>query len=162
MIRPVLTGAALLTLAACAHPVTAPSVQASAAQLASDVQLIDNGLSAVLPSVARVANVPPATVARINADLAKIQADAAQVQADVTATSAVPTGVVQEIASVVTDVATVVLPAVPGAAPFVPVVQAANALVPVLLNAIGSPAAGAAPVMSPSAARLVLAGAAAR
>ncbi len=158
----VLAVAAAIAFVGCtASPGTTTTITSTASRLASDVNLVATGLAAALPAIAQVPGVPAATIAQINADLASIQKDAAAVQAATAANGAAPASTVQEIASVVGDIATVALPLVPGGSAIVPVVQAAEALLPGILSAADVVAAGApANAMDPSSARLILRGAA--
>lgn len=161
-----LASALAFLLSACASTSTGPNaaqVQTTANKLASDVQIISQGLTAVLPTLETMPGVTPAVAAKIKADLAIIQTDAAAVQTATSATAPTTAAKVQEIASVVGTIATSVMPLIPGAAPFVPVVAAAQALLPTVLAAAGVSGSVVAPVvgMPPDTARLVLTAAAA-
>ena len=140
--------AALLSVAACSSSITT-------SQIATDANLIAQGLQPLAADVAAIPGVPSATLAKVQADLAKLQQAAAGIA---TATAGQQTTSVQGIAALVEEIASVVLPLVPGGAPWVLVVQAAQALVPVILAAAGvSGSTGAAPTMPATQARLILA-----
>ena len=141
--------ATALGLAACT---TTPTVS----QVATDARLVASGLAAVVPTVAALAGIPPATVTQINGDLATAQA-AAQALASVTAGQA-PVNVVAALVDAVNDI--VALATTPPLASLIPpqietVFAAAHALLPSIEAAAGL--SGAAPgTMPPDAARLIL------
>lgn len=147
--RHLCTGLSLAVLAGCAN---APSTS----QLAQDAKLIAAGLSGVTAALASVPGVPPAALAQVNSYLVLVQADADTI-AQATA-GAPPVATVQDIAALVGRVAAAVLPLVPGGGPLVAVVQAAEALVPVILAAAGVASATPGQIAyTPAQARAILA-----
>lgn len=147
--------AAALLLSACGA--TSGGANANAARIASDINLISSGMAAALPALEKLPGFPAGMDAVIVADVAKIQADSAELQKALAANATtLPASPVQEIATILGDVATVVLPEIPGGAAAVPVVAAAQALLPELLAAAGIAAAPGTATMDPDAARLVL------
>ena len=140
---------ALLALAACQSGTPTP------AQVAQDAALIAQGLAGVASSLAAVPGIPAATLTKVQGYIAEIQAASAQIATDTTGT-VWPTSV-QSVATLVGQIADVVLPLVPGGAPFVAVITAAEALVPILLSAAKITAARPGPAgVTPEQARLTL------
>ena len=144
-------------LAACQPGSKTP---AAPPQVAQDIALIAQGLAAVANSLTGIPGIPADTLAKIKGDITKIQTAAASVATDTTG-SAWPTNV-QGITSLIGEIADVALPLIPGGAPFVLAVNAAQALVPILLAAIGVVGAKPGPAgVTPEQARLTLSAAAA-
>ena len=147
--RSFLTAAALTAIAGCATTgTTLPTV-------ASDVALIDGGLAAEWPVIAAaIPGISAAVSATVTQALGAIHTVAASLG------SVAPTASqAAQIETAVTAIANVVLPLVglpPGAAT---AIQAALALVPVILSAAGLTAGPKTPmpVMPAAAARLILA-----
>ncbi len=125
----------------------------SASQVATDVNLIATAMGPVVAALATTPNVSPALVTKAQGYLAIIQADAAKIAA---ATLNPPAGTVQEIVQVVQALAGIV-GSIPALAPYAVVIQAAVALAPVMLAAVGVQVTGAAPSMTPTQARAILA-----
>jgi hypothetical protein len=143
-------------LAGCA---TSGNATQQAQQLASDVELIAGGLEAALPAIGAIRGAPKEVLDRLGSEVAVVQKDAAAISAALGAHAAVPVPQAQEIAGIVGDVASTIIPEIPGGVAFLPVIQAAQALVPELLAAAGI--AAAAPVEalpSPEVARAILVG----
>lgn len=150
--------AAALSLGACSATspaVTPTTINAAVQQAAVDINLVAGGLAAITPTLAGL-GLPPATVTQIQGYVATLQADAKSISAAVAASTTPSTTTVQEIATVTGQIATAVLTALPGGGAAVVAVQAAQALVPVILAAFH--VTGAAPVatMTPDEARLIL------
>ncbi len=144
--RRALLGAAMLSLAGCAG--------ASASQLATDVQLVADGLAAAIADIAKIPGIASDTLTRLQGDLATIEGDAAKVAAD---TADAGTGAVQEIAAGVRLIAGIVLPlsGLPGTV--ATVINAAVSLLPAILAAAGLVGASVtAPAYTPEQARLIL------
>jgi len=134
-----------LALAACAGT--------TVASLASDVQLVDSGASALASAVMQLAGVPAATVTQIQGYLATINTGAAAVQAG-TANDAT---IVQQVVGAVQALVPVVLPLLPGGSAFVPVANALLSMAPALLAWVGiSGAPAVAAAYTPDQARLIL------
>ena len=144
-------------LAACQPNSKTP---AAPPQVAQDIALIAQGLAAVANSLTGIPGIPADTLGIIKADIALIQEAAKSVATDTTG-SVWPTNV-QSIANLIAEIARNALPVIPGGAPFVLAVNAASALVPILLAAIGvvGTSAGSTGV-TPEQARLTLSAAAA-
>lgn len=129
--------------------------------LATDADLIAAGLQAQLPVLAQDPHITPVTLAKLQSAVTQIQTDANEIRASVAIGQAINAATAQQIASLVGLIATEALPLVPGGAAVVPVVRAAQALLPGILAMAGVPVAGApAGAYSPVAARLILRGAA--
>ena len=144
-------------LAACAT--TGSGNNWTASQLSTDVALIDQGLQAVGAALASIPGVSATLLAKVQGYLVQIKTDALNVAV---ATQGAPTSTIVDIANLVANIAKTVLPtisAIPGAAEIVVAISAAQAMIPVLLAAVGVPAptALAAPKMSVAQARAVLA-----
>jgi len=136
---------------------TGGSLTQRSAQLSSDINLIAGGIEAVLPSIEALPNVGAASMNALRSDIATIGLDAKLVAASLAGTSGVPASPIQEIATILGDIASTVLPTIPGGSAFVPVVQAAQALLPELLAAAGvTGAQGGGAVTQPDAARAML------
>ncbi len=135
--RLVLSGAAFVALAGCTS--LENLLGTTPAQWATDVSLIATGVSSVAAAVAQVPNVPAKTVVQVQADANLIAEDAAKVaNATVSIVPGTTTAsVVAEVAETTQAVADVVLPLFPQTSPFVPIVNAAVALVPGLLVQAG-------------------------
>ena len=133
-------------LVACNKPVTTT-------QIASDVQLIASGLQPVVNALVNAPNVSASVIAQVQGYLATIKADAAQIAAS-TATPAV--GTVQQIVQAVQALAGIA-GSIPALAPYAMAIQAAVALLPVLLADVGVVTSGAKPSMTPMQARAILA-----
>lgn len=153
--RRVLLGASALLplgLAACVGQDAATIGQ----QVVTDVRLIANGLAAELPAISTLTGVDAATLADINAKVAEALAAAQQVVAGMAQSAAQP--LVQQIGS---DVAAVL--AALGGVTSIPtnvqqIIAAVEALLPVVMAAVGLFAARKATRMTPAQARVVLAG----
>lgn len=142
LLRTTIAIPALAALAACS------STQMT--QVTSDVQAITTGLTNIMPQIATV--VPAAAVAQLTTYLNDLKSLAATVSGNVSATT------IQQVAKDVEAFADLVLPLVPGGAVFVVAINAALALLPGLLAAVGVSAGTlAAPAMTPAQARAVLA-----
>jgi hypothetical protein len=125
--------------------------------LASDVQLVSAGVAAAVQQIAAIPGVASSLVTKIQADALIVSADAAKIAAAAAAAS----GLVPQIAAAVNEIAALVLPLFPATQPFVPLINGALSLLPVILAAAGvSGATPAAPVYTPDEARLILRGAA--
>lgn len=136
---------AALPLAACQTGVTT-------SQVATDVNLIASGLQPVAAALATSPNIPANVVAKAQSYLSIIQADAAKIAA---ATANPPADVVQEVVQAVQAFASIAS-TIPALAPYAVVIQAAVALLPVILASAGIKVSGAAPSMGPTQARAVL------
>jgi len=151
--RTILFGAAsvsALALAGCAGQ--------TPTQLQSDVTAISQGLSGIVSALKAIPSVPANIVAEAQTAISAIQTNAATIAAALTPQASV----VQQIAQAVTTLSTLLTPFFPLSAPVAGVVQAALALVPVILAAVGVQSAGASlSTMTPEQARLVLRAAAA-
>lgn len=136
-----------LAVAACAGQ-TAP-------QLTTYVQAIAGGLAGILTDLqAAGVKIPPATTSAIQTELDVIRQDA-----DAIGTALTPDpDMVAAIGAAVSALVPLVTPFFPAAPGVAVALQAALALVPVILAMVGHPVAGAAPTMSPAAALLVLQG----
>ncbi|MDA8251086.1 MAG: hypothetical protein M0Z28_18210 [Rhodospirillales bacterium] len=135
-----------LGLAACAGQ--------TQTQLQADVQAVAQGLGGVVSSLSAVPHVPQAVVTQAMALIGQVKADAAQI-----ATALTPNpNVVQHIADTINALLPIVAPYFPVAPAVAAVLQAALALVPVILAAVGKPvpAGAATAAMTPAQARLVL------
>jgi len=117
---------ALLALAACTTP--------TPAQVATDAGLISSGLTAAIAAIAAVPGVDQTKLATVNADLLILQKAAAAISVQSNPTLAT------EIATAVDDLAPIAESLVPGSSYIVVAIEAATALVPVLLNEAGAPA----------------------
>lgn len=127
-----LAALAVAPMAACGtfvSPTSTSALSADAQQMSNDLTLLSTGLAAMQPSLAAVPNMPP----KVLADVTKVLADIAAVQGALAANTVPPVSTVQEISAVIGDIATVALPLVPGGAAFIPVVQAAQVLGPVIV-----------------------------
>ena len=133
-------------LAACGQNLTI-------SQVAADINLEAQGLAPVVAALAAVPNIPAVTVAKAQALFAVIQADA---KAFATSVANPPAGTVQEVEQAVQALAAIAA-AIPALAPYAVVIQAAVALLPVMLASVGVPVVGSAPKMSATQARAVLA-----
>lgn len=134
-------------------------VTQQAQQLAADVDLIAGGLQAALPEIVKIHGIPATTIDILSTDFALVQKDAAEINAALNAHAALPANRVQEIANVLGTIVSAVLPGIPNGAEFIPVVQAAQALMPELLAAVGIAAASAEDGLpQPEVARMLLAG----
>ncbi|WP_428493103.1 hypothetical protein [Rhodopila sp.] len=140
------TAVALIPLAACATKLTI-------SQVAADINLEAQGLAPFVAALAAVPNIPAATVAKAQSLFAVIQADAKAFAASV---ANPPAGTVQEVQQAVQGLAAIAA-TIPALAPYALVIQAAVALLPVMLTAVGVPVVGGAPKMSAAQARAVLA-----
>lgn len=139
--------ATALLLSACAGTSTPVS------QAATDIQLIAAGLGPVVAALATTPGVNPATVAEAQKDLAILQADAKTIGA---ATST-PGTVAQEVNAAVQALASIA-GTIPVLAPYAVVIQAATALLPVIMAEAGVGVAGIHPAtMAPDMARGILA-----
>lgn len=130
--------------------------------IATDINLLANGLAPVAAQIAAIPGVSPATVAQITADLAIVQKDAALVAAS----TAVPTtSVLKEVVTAVQDLAAIATPVIPGGSATVAVIDAATSVAETLLQQAGvsvvntNAKAVAPPVYSQAAAELILKGA---
>jgi hypothetical protein len=135
--RVALSGAALFTLAGCT--MLKNLLGTTPAQWAMDVSLIASGVASVAAAVAQVPNVAASSVAQVQADAKLIAEDATKV-ANSTATVVAGTStatIIEEVAATTQAVADIVLPLFPQTSPFVPIVNAAVALVPGLLAQAG-------------------------
>jgi hypothetical protein len=126
----------------------------TASQIASDVNLIASGLSAVMAEIKLLPDIPAADVTQLDFYVATIQAGAAKVASTV---STPATSTIQEIAQVVQALASVALPLVPGGSAIEVAIQAALSLLPVILAAVGVSGAGLPTKYQPSHARAILA-----
>jgi len=128
---------------------------ATSDQLSNDVNLLVNGLSAVVVTLSDPAlKVPAATLAQINAVLADLQSNAAAIGNALTPN----TNTVQAIGNAVSALAALATPFFPLSSVVAMVVQAALALVPTILSFVHAPvpAGAAANSMNADQARLVL------
>ena len=140
------TAAALIPLAACGTKLTISRV-------AADINLEAQGLATVVAALAAVPNIPAATIVKAQSLFAVIQADAKAFAASV---ANPPAGTVQEVEQAVQALAAIAA-SIPALAPYAVVIQAAVALLPVMLASVGVPVVGAAPKMGAAQARAVLA-----
>ena len=121
-------------------------------QIATDVNLIASGLQPVAAALSTAPNVSADVVAKVQSYLSIIQADAAKIAA---ATANPPADVVQEVVQTVQAFASIAS-TIPALAPYAVIIQAAVALLPVILASAGLKVSGAAPSMPPTQARAVL------
>jgi hypothetical protein len=139
-------------LAACSQPITMTQVQ-------TDANLIAAGVSAVAPAILADPKLAPADAATIRSAVAVIQ----QANSVIQGTTVTPSGSVQQIVAAIRLLAPVALVALDASSPQAIAINAAVALLPVLLQAAGMPPAAMAsahPSMSAAEARMVLKGAA--
>lgn len=125
----------------------------TATQVATDAGLISSGLTAAVAAIAATPGVDQTKLATLNADLLTVQKAAAAIAAAPSPTLA------SEIGTAVDDLAPIAEALVPASSYVVVAVEAAVALVPVLLNEAGAPVVAAATphvTMSPDMARRVL------
>jgi hypothetical protein len=131
-------------------------------QVKTDVNLIANGLSGVVAALQALpaGRVPPDVLSRAQAIIGDIRTNAAAVSQAIAANP----DTVQAISSSVSTLSALLTPFFPAAPAVGLAVQAALALLPVVLAAVGkAPAAAtAAPKMTPDQARAVLTNAAAK
>ncbi len=149
---------AIVPLAACSTTATTTTV---VSQVATDANLIAQGMSAVVMSLQAIQPpIDPATLLKLQGYVATLQKDSAAVAA---ATTTPATSTIQEIANVVQALAPIALSFIPGGGTLGAVVQAAVALLPAVTSVV-STAAAATPndAVTYAAARLTLAKAAAR
>lgn len=152
ILRTSATVPALALLAACGKPaVTFSSV-------ANDVTLVAAGLGPVVNALQMTPGVTAATVAMARGYLATIEADAKQIA---TATENPPTAVGQEVVQDIQALAGITS-TIPALAPYAVIVEAAVAMIPVILAGLGVQATGASPKMSAAQARATLAASAAK
>ena len=135
-----------IMVAACGQKLTI-------SQVAQDISLEAQGLAPMVAALAAAPNIPAATVAKAQALFAVIQADAKAFAASV---ANPPAGTVQEVEQAVQGLAAIAA-TIPALAPYAVVIQAAVALLPVMLASVGVPVVGAAPKMGAAQARAVLA-----
>jgi hypothetical protein len=134
-----------------------PTQQTTAAQIAQDASIIAAGLSGLASGLSTSQGFTAAQIAAIQSVAATVSADAAAI-AKTVATPAAST--VQTLANDVQVFAAMILPLTP-AAPFLPIVNAALAMLPGLLAQVGITGMDRS-VMSADAARLILRAAAAK
>ncbi|HET6195099.1 MAG TPA: hypothetical protein VFE12_05080 [Acetobacteraceae bacterium] len=131
-------------------------------QVKTDVSLIANGLSGVVSALQALpaGRIPPDVLSRAQAIIGDIRMNAAAISQAITANP----DTVQAISSSVSTLSVLLTPFFPAAPAVGLAVQAALALLPVVLAAVGrTPAAAtAAPKMTPEQARAVLTSAAAK
>lgn len=155
--RTIITTAALAPLAACAGQTPSQI----AADVVSDSQLIATGLSKELPVINNLTGIPSATLAKFLADLNSVITIAQSITAEAAAVQAAP--LIQQIAGYIGNALSIATTAPvnallpPGV---LPVLEAANALLPVLMAAVGLVGSPEVPAsMTPAAARAILASA---
>ena len=154
--RQILVTTALVPLAACSGTATP-----SPAQIATDVNLVLNSLTAVVPSVLAASGVPAATAATITQDLATAKVSVAALAALVDG-QPVPTATAKQFVLAVNDIFT--LASTPPLSALIPPqyevpIAAVGALLPILEAEAGislSSVAATAPKYTPDNARLIL------
>lgn len=139
-----------------AAPIALIACSLTPTQLASDVQLIETGIEIIAPVLLAKAGITSAEVSTINSDVAIVRSSA---NAIVSATNADATLTVRTLVSAVQGVAPIAARYLPAGSQEAVAVQAAVALLPIVLQAAGvSPGVMAARVqtMPPAEARGVL------
>jgi hypothetical protein len=144
LLRATVAVPALAALAACG---------ASLSQVTSDVQTIASGLAGIMPQISSIPGIAASSVAKLSGYLADLKSLASQVAANATPSATT----IQQVASDVQAFADLALPLIPGGAVYVVAINAALALLPGLLAAVGVSAGSLeAPEMTPAQARSVL------
>ena len=150
-------GAVIVLLGACSSTVNPNSV---IAQVEADVVLIGNGLQAVLAEVSSLNLLPATLITTLQGYVTDIEAAAKALATAATNVAAQP--VVQQVAAAVQAIVTL-LAALPLPPDIALAVQAAQVLIPIIEAAIGFlTTAPISIVMTPTEARLILAGMAAK
>jgi hypothetical protein len=151
----VLASIAMLA-AGCATSTTPATPSSVLTQLSTDVGLVATALSSEL-AAGVVTGVTPAVAAQIQGYLATVTADMKTIQAAVAAATAPSVTVVQQFSTAVDTVVGLVLPYLPSTSNVAEVLQAAEALLPVILAAVGLVGAKLNSKFSPADARGILA-----
>jgi hypothetical protein len=127
----------------------------TASQLQSDVTALSTGLSGVVAALQAVPGVAASVIAQAQTAIATIQANASAIASALTPSATT----VQSISSAVTALSGLLTPFFPGAPAIAAVIQAAVAIVPVILSEAGvsGAVAGAGVGMSAAQARAILA-----
>jgi len=116
----------------------------SVSQVATDASLIAAALPPLLASLSAIPGVNQTTIATLQADNATVQADAALLAKTPSATTAAG------IESTIAEFAPLALTLVPGASPYVPVIEAAVSLAQVLVTDFSAPSTTAASAVAPT------------
>lgn len=124
----------VLGVAGCTPGTVTPS------QIASDASLIASGLGAVVASLSTIPGMNASTLTTVQTYLAQLKLDADLLAGN---TAGIPTATVQDISALVGKIAAVVLPILPMGSATLPIVEAAQSLVLVLLAMAGVSAAQA-------------------
>ncbi len=144
----------LATVAAMAPiAVLAACKSGSVSQVTADVQAIAAGLSGIMPQIGTAPGISASVVAQLNTYLTDLKSLASQIGANATPSASI----IQQVASDVQAFANLALPLIPGGAAYLVAINAALALLPALLAAVGvSASTPVAPSMTPAQARAVL------
>lgn len=143
----------VLALSACAQTGGPTAQPPSVSQIATDVNLLATGLIPVVTALATTPGVDPKVVAAAQTALQTIQNDAKVLAASVQPSPDIVSEVVQTV-----EVLAGLTGTVPALAPFAPAIQAAVALLPVILQVANINIQASPPAIMPAAqARMILA-----
>jgi hypothetical protein len=131
----ILTGGALLAVTTGLAACTAAQVNNALVQAGTDAKLIGNGLLSVLPQLATVAGITPATLAAVQAAVTGIQTAATAIAAASSASAALPAvqSLEADFNAIIGALASV--PLIPP--PISTALQAASILLPIIEAAVG-------------------------
>ena len=133
----------------------------SSSTVASDVQVIANGLDSIVTDVEAIPGVPSSVLDQVKAQIAKIDSEATQIGNAVSSAAGPSPNVVQAFSDSVGVFGNLLTPFFPQAPTVAVAIQAATSLVQVVLNQVnggGTVKAAAPGSMTPNAARLILEG----
>lgn len=150
----VVGGGGMAALVGCAKSVSSSTV-------ASDVQIIANGLDSIVTDVEAIPGVPSNVLDQVKAQIAKVDSEATQIGNAVSSATGLSPNVAQAFSDSVGVLGNLLTPFFPQAPTVAVAIQAATSLVQVVLNQVnggGTVKAAAPGGMTPNAARLILEG----